>query len=226
MALNVTMQVYRGTLANLSALATTGKAGVLAWTTDSNELFVDAGSGTAGIGAGKAWQRATPGTGYQTAVSSAAMIALSAQIGDLCDRTDTHQIFMLTAYPASTAGNWTALSPDASVTGIVGLGSGTSHQFVTYIDATGTQHLAQPAFADISGTATAAQIPAPTSTTIGGVKSAVAVAHNFVTAIGTDGSITQAQPAFTDVSGAITSTQLPASIGSGSNLTTIDCGSF
>src|SRR5947208_16661598 len=57
MALNVALQVYRGTLANLSALATTGKAGVLAWTTDTNELYVDAGSGSAGIGSGKAWQK-------------------------------------------------------------------------------------------------------------------------------------------------------------------------
>src|SRR5438128_5931091 len=57
MALNVALQVYRGTLANLSALATTGKAGVLAWTTDTNEIYVDAGSGSAGIGTGKAWQK-------------------------------------------------------------------------------------------------------------------------------------------------------------------------
>src|SRR5947208_14181495 len=57
MALNVALQVYRGTLANLSALATTGKQGVLAWTTDTNELYVDAGSGSAGIGSGKAWQK-------------------------------------------------------------------------------------------------------------------------------------------------------------------------
>src|SRR6266436_6707039 len=54
MALNVAVQVYRGTRANLAALASTGKAGVLAWTTDTNELFVDSGSGT-GIGAGNAW---------------------------------------------------------------------------------------------------------------------------------------------------------------------------
>ena len=57
MALNVKLGLYRGTLANLSALASTGQAGVLAWTTDTNELYVDAGSGTAGIGAGNAWQK-------------------------------------------------------------------------------------------------------------------------------------------------------------------------
>ena len=51
MALNVAMQVYRGTKANLSALASTGKVGVLAYTTDTQELHVDSGSGT-GIGKG------------------------------------------------------------------------------------------------------------------------------------------------------------------------------
>ena len=54
MALNVALQVYRGTRANLAALASTAKAGVLAWTTDTNEIFVDSGSGT-GIGVGNAW---------------------------------------------------------------------------------------------------------------------------------------------------------------------------
>ena len=50
MAVNLKIQTYRGTLASLSTLATTGSAGVLAWTTDSYELFVDLGSGGAGIG--------------------------------------------------------------------------------------------------------------------------------------------------------------------------------
>src|ERR1017187_934755 len=57
MALNVAVQIYRGTLANLSALATTGKAGVLAWTTDTNEIYVDSGAGSPGIGVGNAWQK-------------------------------------------------------------------------------------------------------------------------------------------------------------------------
>ena len=47
---------------------------------------------------------------------------------------------------------------------------------ITYIDATGTQHLAQPMFSNIGGT--------------------------------------------------LSQTQLPASIGAGSNLTSIDCGTF
>ena len=57
MALNLKLAVYRGPLADLAVLATTGQAGVVAWTTDTNELYVDAGSGSAGIGAGNAWQK-------------------------------------------------------------------------------------------------------------------------------------------------------------------------
>jgi|GEM_PF-6941143 hypothetical protein len=173
MALNLTVQVYRGLKANLAALASTGKAGVLAWTTDSNELFVDSGSGT---GIGVAWLHLANGISYFTAANQAAMVALSAKIGDICDRTDLKQNFLLTAYPASTAGNWTAISPDASVTGIQGLVQATAHEWVSYIDASGVQHLTQPSFADISGQ--------------------------------------------------LSQTQLPTSIGAGSALTSVDCGTF
>jgi hypothetical protein len=179
MALNVAVQLYRGTRASLASLASTGHAGVLAWTTDSNEFFVDQGSGTAGIGnegSGAAWIAVGNSIGYFTAANQAAMVALAAKVGDLCDRTDLKQIFILTASPASSAGNWQAISPDASVTGIQGLSSGTAHQFVSFIGTDGTQHLTQPSFADISGS--------------------------------------------------LTQTQLPASIGAGSSLTSIDCGTF
>jgi hypothetical protein len=163
MAINIKLQLYRGTLAGLQSLATTGAAGLLAWTTDSNELYVDLGSGSPGIGPGKAWQRVTPDNAYFTAANQSAMVALNAQIGDFADRTDLHQLWMLTAFPASTAGNWTAIAPDASITGIVGLSSPTLHEFVTYVDTSGVQHLAQPAFTDISGSLAQTQLP----TTIG-----------------------------------------------------------
>ncbi len=173
MALNLTVQVYRGVRANLAALASTGKAGQLVWTTDSNEMFVDSGSGT-GIGA--AWLPLANGIAYFTAANQAAMVALAAKIGDITDRTDLKQNFLLTAYPASTPGNWVAISPDSSVTGIQGLGSGTAHEWVSYIDASGVQHLTQPSFSDISGQ--------------------------------------------------LAQTQLPTSIGAGSSLTSLDCGTF
>jgi len=194
MSVNIAVELYRGTLAGLSSLASTGKVGVLAWTTDSMELFVDQGTGTPGYGvpgSGKAWIKTAAANAFFTAASSAAMIGLSAQVGDLCDRTDTHQIFILTAFPASTAGNWTAISPDASITGVTGLSSATSNDWVSYIDTGGTQHLSQPAFSNLSGSATAAQVPALSSLT-----------------------------------GTITSAQLPTTIGAGSNLTSIDSGTF
>lgn len=173
MALNIAVQVYRGLRSNLASLASTGHAGVLAWTTDSNELFVDSGSGT---GIGSAWLPLANDISYFTAASQTAMTALAAKVGDLCDRTDLHQIFILTAYPATTAGNWQAISPDSSVTGIVGLSSGVTHEWVSYIDQSGVQHLTQPSF--------------------------------------------------TDISVQLAQTQLPTTIGSGSSLTSIDCGTF
>ena len=128
---------------------------------------MDQGSGTAGYGApgsGKAWIKVAAGNTLFTAATSAAMIALNAQIGDLCDRTDVHQIFILTAYPATIAGNWTAISADSSVTGIIGLASGTAHDWVSYVDVSGTQHLVQPAFSDISSTLAQTQLPASIGT--------------------------------------------------------------
>jgi hypothetical protein len=159
MALNLALAVYRGTRVNLATLASTGQAGVLAWTTDSNEFFIDSGSGS-GIGAGNAWVPVGNTIAVFTAVSQAAMTALAAKIGDLCDRTDLHQLFILTAAPASSAGNWIAIAPDASTTGIVGLSSGTAHEWVSYIDTAGVQHLTQPSFSDISGVLSQTQLPA------------------------------------------------------------------
>lgn len=179
MSLNVAVQLYRGTRANLAALPSTGRAGVLAWTIDSNEFFIDQGSGIAGIGgpgSGAAWIAVGNTIAYFTAASQAAMTALGAKVGDLCDRTDLKQLFILTAAPATSAGNWQAIALDASVTGIQGLASGTAHEWVSYVDTSGVQHLTQPSFADISGT--------------------------------------------------LSQTQLPSSIGAGSSLTSIDCGTF
>lgn len=157
MALNVAVAVYRGVRANLAALASTGHAGVIAYTTDSQEFFVDSGSGT---GIGTAWLPVGNTISLFTAVNQAAMVALAAKIGDLCDRTDLHQNFILTAFPASTPGNWIAISPDASVTGIVGLSASVAHQWVAYIDTAGVQHLSQPSFADLSGSLSQTQLPA------------------------------------------------------------------
>jgi hypothetical protein len=181
MALNTKIALYRGVEANLSALASTGQAGVLALATDTNALYIDQGSGTAGIGnpgSGKAWIRSAAGTQVFTASSQAAQIALSgAMTGDICVRTDINQVFMLTAFVVNayaTFANWTQIG--VLGTAIQGLSSGTAHQWVAYVDTSGVQHLSQPAFADVSGS--------------------------------------------------IAQTQLPATIGAGSSLTLVDCGTF
>ena len=181
MAVNLKIQTYRGTLASLSTLATTGSAGVLAWTTDSYELFVDLGSGGAGIGPGNAWQRLTPGIAVFNVATPAGLTALAAQIGDFALSASDNETYVLAAYPATSAPNWKAIaassaSAPSGFTDVQWLASATAHEFVTYIDSSGVQHLAQPSFSDISGT--------------------------------------------------LSQTQLPSTIGAGSNLTDIDCGSF
>ena len=75
------------------------------------------------------------------------------------------------------------------------------------------------AFSWISGAVAAAQLPTPTSSTLGGVKSLALVSHNFLTSIGTDGGATQGRPACADLSDAAASCSTDATnaanIGSG-----------
>jgi hypothetical protein len=114
MSLNVNFQLYRGTKASLAALATTGKAGLLAFTTDSLELYVDSGAGSPGIGPGNAWQKISNNISVFTAASQAAQLALAnVQLGDFCVRTDTDLTYVLTALPSSTFGSWTAFAMTA-----------------------------------------------------------------------------------------------------------------
>ena len=60
----------------------------------------------------------------------------------------------------------------------------------------------------------AAEFPAPTTTTFGGVKDIAAVATKFVSAV-TGGVPQLTQPAFTDLSGLLAAGQLPATIDGG-----------
>ena len=144
MAITNTIQLPRGTKANLASLASTGKAGVLIYTTDTQEVFVDTGSGT-GIGPGNAWLRTAPDNQVQTAANQAARLALSnVLLGDFCVQTDTSTTYVLTALPSSSNGNWTA----------IGLSSAPVVSVNTH---TGAVVLA---FTDFSGSITQAQLPA------------------------------------------------------------------
>ena len=144
-------------------------------------MYVDLGSGNAGTGAGGAWQKVAADNAVFDVANPAALTSLTAKIGDLARSTSDNTTYMLAAFPASTAGNWKAIgvtsaAPAAGFTDVQFLANATAHEFVTFIDSNGVQHLAQPTFADISGS--------------------------------------------------LSQTQLPASIGSGSSLTSIDCGTF
>ena len=68
--------------------------------------------------------------------SQSAMLALSAQTGDVAVRTDVNKSFILTATPASTLGNWQELlTPTDSVLSVDGL-TGAVSLSGTYINAT------------------------------------------------------------------------------------------
>ena len=164
MALNVSLQLYRGTLAALSTLPTTGNAGVAAWTTDSNELYVDTGTGLPGIGTGKAWQKVAADNAVFEAANPAALLALDAKIGDFALSASDGSTYMLTTYPPTAAANWkviatTTPAAPAGFTDVEFLASATAHEFVTYISSDGVQHLAQPSFSDLSGALSQTQLP-------------------------------------------------------------------
>lgn len=85
-----------------------------------------------------------------------------------------------------------------------------AHNFLTsYTSTTGLFTQAQPAFTDISGTAAAAQLPNPTSSSLGGVESLAATTHQWINTISTSGVPASTQPAFTDVSGNLGTAQAP-----------------
>ena len=140
----------------------------MAWTTDSLEMYVDLGSGSPGIGSGNAWQRVTPGNAVFSVATPSGLTALAAQIGDLALSASDNNTYILTAYPPTSAPNWKIIAASSSsapvgYTDVQWLASATAHEFVTYIDSSGVQHLAQPSFGDISGQLAQTQLP----TTIG-----------------------------------------------------------
>jgi hypothetical protein len=83
----------------------------------------------------------------------------------------------------------------------------TATKFLSAYDASGgTFDLTQPDFSDLSGTATGAQLPTPTTSTFGGVKDLAAVSTKFLTSV-VNGIPIAAQPNFTDLAGTIAASQ-------------------
>lgn len=61
-----------------------------------------------------------------------------------------------------------------------------------------------------TGTLSAARLPNPSASTLGGTQSVAAVSNQFVTSISTSGVPSLAQPSFSNISGSVTNAQLPA----------------
>jgi len=97
--------------------------------------------------------------------SQAAMLALTAERGDVAVRTDLSKSFILTAEPASTLANWqellTPASPVTSVFGRTGAVTASSGDY-TVAQVTGAAPLASPA---LTGTPTAPTAATATNTT-------------------------------------------------------------
>lgn len=217
MALNVSVQVYRGTRANLAALATTGKQGVLAWTTDTNELFVDAGSGSPGIGAGNAWQKIVTD-----------VISVNAQVGTTYTVLSSDKDKLVTLANASPVA---VTLPQASASFPVGWEAEFENRGAGLVTITPTTSTINGGANITLGTNQSIKIISDGTNyfaLLGKTSVAVtgAVANQFATSNNADGSLNLVQPSFANLSGALTQTQLPASIGAGSSLTTVDCGTF
>jgi len=216
MALNLTVQVYRGTLANLASLASTGKQGVLAWTTDTNEIYVDSGTGT---GIGTAWLRLANKQGINSQSGTSYPI-VSSDLGKLLSLSNASPVAVTLPQATSAGGGFAAgwwvevenrgvgtvtITPTTStINGGASITLATNNSVKIISD--GTNYLALLGKSAINVTS--------------------AVTHQFATSNNADGSLNLAQPTFTDISGTLSQTQLPASIGAGSSLTSVDCGTF
>ena len=124
-------------------------------------------------------------------------------------------IFSVSGSPVTSIGTLTgALATQSANTIWAGPASGTA---------------ASPSFRALAG----ADLPAPTSSTFGGVQSKAAVTSNWLRSLGTDGVLTASQPAFSDISGtaaiaqggtgATTDSAARANLGLGSSAT-LDVG--
>lgn len=217
MALNLKIGLYRGTLANLSALASTGQAGVLAWTTDTNELYVDAGSGSAGIGAGNAWQKVAQD-----------LVAVNAQVGTSYTVLASDRSKLVTLKNASAVAVTLPQAGTSFPAGWIakfsnqGAGTVTITPTTSTINGNATLVLLTGQSVDIVSDGT--NYFACVGVTVFPVTSPVA--NEFATGMNSSGVLSLAQPSFANLSGAIAQTQLPATINAGSSLTLVDCGTF
>jgi len=137
--------------------------------------------------------------------SQAAMLALTAQTGDIAVRTDVTKTFILTASPASTLGNWQEILTPPGVTSV-----STSSPLTGTITSTGTIGLGTVGVAN-GGTGSTYFGSAGALTTNGGTSplsvtsySASPSSSGVIVSTGTNGSITPGSGGLTTVGGITT----------------------
>lgn len=109
--------------------------------------------------------------------------AKSGNVFTYLDSTGTEHTILFSTGNAATA---TALA--STPTGC------STHQFADAISANGNLTCVQPAFTDISGVASPAQIPTPGASTLGGVQSLTCGANQFVSQLDTSGVLSCTAP--------------------------------
>lgn len=147
--------------------------------------------------------------------------------------------FCIMTSNSTQEGTW-QITKESIISGFTPLGSGGTgadlsatggtSKFLRQNSVGAVVDVVQPSFSMLSGSASAAQLPNPTASTLGGIESLAAVASNWINQISTSGVPSATQPAFTDISGVATAAQTPALTGdvtksSGSAATTLAAGS-
>jgi hypothetical protein len=167
---------------------------------------------------GSAWVNVTPSAGFSNPMTTLGDIiyenATPAAARLAGNTSSTNKFLTQTGTgSASAAPGWNTISqsdlPNPSSSGLGGVQSiaAISHNFLTSISTSGVPAQAQPAFTDISGTASAAQLPNPSASSLGGIQSLAAVTSKWINTISTSGVPSATQPAFTDISGTAVETQ-------------------
>ncbi len=110
-------------------------------------------------------------TNTYVAASQAAMLALTAQTGDVCVRTDLNKTYILAQEPASTLANWQeVLAPTGGGGGVTSVDgqTGVVDLTSTYVNATGGDTMAGPLTVSSGGIAVTGASTFSAAPTVGG----------------------------------------------------------
>jgi hypothetical protein len=186
------------------ATASGGGGGTWPLTSPNGATISDNGSGGLSLAAG--------GTDQNVAVSpsGSGYTLLGGYVG-IGTTTPGRKLDVVGGYARSDTGFCIG---STCVTALVQPIAQTSNNWVQYIDTSGTPHLAQPAFSNLSGAISLAQTPLTTAgdllianSTPALARLAVGTTHQFLG--NSSGLPAWVQPAFTDISGTVAASQLP-----------------